>query len=177
MPRLQPQEVNFHLPSLLLAARELVVDAFERHDLSVLDLFVGVDQPQRVGLRHAEDRKLDLHRLSVDRHGHAVERELEAHPAIGKLRNTCHGNSFSIYFPDPEGNVVELAVESVWYVPAPHGAPLDLSWSDEKLLDWAENHVRETPGFMMRADWKKRAREQLLANGHIEAEGLVSDVA
>jgi hypothetical protein len=28
----------------------------------------------------------------------------------------------------------------------------------------------------MRADWKQRAREQLLANGHIEAEGLVSDV-
>lgn len=106
-----------------------------------------------------------------------MERDLNAHPMIGPLRNTCHGNSFSIYFPDPEGNIVELAVESVWYVPAPHGAPLDLSWSDDKLLDWAEEHCHNTPGFMMRADWKKQAREQLLANGHIEAEGLVSDVA
>ncbi len=120
--------------------------------------------------------QLSLRILSLDEL-RRMERELEAHPAIGKLRNTCHGNSFSIYFPDPEGNVVELAVESVWYVPAPHGAPLDLSWDDETLLDWAENHVRETPGFMMRADWKQRAREQLLANGHLEAEGLVSDVA
>lgn len=120
--------------------------------------------------------QLSLRILSLDEL-RRMERELEAHPAIGKLRNTCHGNSFSIYFPDPEGNVVELAVESVWYVPAPHGAPLDLSWSDEKLLEWAEDHCRETPGFMMRADWKKQAREQLLANGHIEAEGLVSDVA
>ena len=120
--------------------------------------------------------QLSLRILSLDEL-RRMERELEAHPAIGKLRNTCHGNSFSIYFPDPEGNVVELAVESVWYVPAPHGAPLDLSWSDEKLLGWAEDHCRETPGFMMRADWKSRAREELLANGHLEAEGLVSDVA
>ena len=75
------------------------------------------------------------------------------------------------------GNIVELAVESVWYVPAPHGAPLDLSWSDQQLIDWAEDHCRETPGFMMRADWKKRAREELIANGHLEAEDLVSHVA
>jgi catechol 2,3-dioxygenase len=106
-----------------------------------------------------------------------MEQILVAHPDVGKLRHTCHGNSFSVYFPDPEGNVVELAVESVWYVPAPHGAPLDLSWNDEELISWAEDHCRETPGFMMRADWKARAREELLANGHIEAEGLVSDVA
>ncbi|NNE83306.1 MAG: VOC family protein [Alphaproteobacteria bacterium] len=120
--------------------------------------------------------QLSLRILSLDEL-RRMERELEAHPAIGKLRNTCHGNSFSIYFPDPEGNVVELAVESVWYVPAPHGAPLDLSWSDQELIDWAENHCRNTDGFMMRADWKSRAREELIANGHLEAEGLVSDVA
>ena len=120
--------------------------------------------------------QLSLRILSLDEL-RRMEGELNDHPEIGKLRNTCHGNSFSIYFPDPEDNVVELAVESVWYVPAPHGAPLDLSWSNEKLLDWAEDHCHETPGFMMRADWKKRAREQLLDNGHIEAEGLVSDVA
>jgi catechol 2,3-dioxygenase len=106
-----------------------------------------------------------------------MEKQLLAHPDIGKLRHTCHGNSFSVYFPDPEGNVVELAVESVWYVPAPHGAPLDLSWSDDALISWAEGHCRNTPGFMMRDDWKARAREELVANGHLEAEGLVSDVA
>ncbi len=106
-----------------------------------------------------------------------MERELEAHADVGPLRKTCHGNSFSIYFPDPEGNIVELAVESVWYVPAPHGAPLDLSLNDEALIGWAEDHCRETPGFMMRADWKARARDELLANGHLEAEGLVNDVA
>jgi catechol 2,3-dioxygenase len=120
--------------------------------------------------------QLSLRIMSLDEL-RRMERELEAHPDVGPLRKTCHGNSFSIYFPDPEGNVVELAVESVWYVPAPHGAPLDLSMSDENLIGWAEGHCRDTPGFMMRADWKSRAREELIANGHLEAEGLVNDVA
>lgn len=102
---------------------------------------------------------------------------LKAEPGVTGMRYTCHGNSFSIYFGDPEGNTVELGVESVWYVPAPHGAPLDLSLSDDELIAWAEDHCRETPGFMMRADWKARARDELLANGHIEAEGLVNHVA
>lgn len=120
--------------------------------------------------------QLSLRIMSLDEL-RRMERELEAHPDVGPLRKTCHGNSFSIYFPDPEGNVVELAVESVWYVPAPHGAPLDLSLSDSELIGWAENHCRETEGFMMRADWKARARDELIANGHLEAEGLVNDVA
>lgn len=120
--------------------------------------------------------QLSLRIMSLDEL-RRMERELEAHPDVGPLRKTCHGNSFSIYFPDPEGNIVELAVESVWYVPAPHGAPLDLSLSDEELIGWAENHCRETEGFMMRADWKASARVELLANGHLETEGLVNDVA
>ncbi|MEP4380617.1 MAG: VOC family protein [Alphaproteobacteria bacterium] len=120
--------------------------------------------------------QLSLRIMSLDEL-RRMERELEAHPDVGPLRKTCHGNSFSIYFPDPEGNIVELAVESVWYVPAPHGAPLDLSLDDAELIGWAENHCRQTEGFMMRADWKSRAREELIANGHLEAEGLVNDVA
>jgi catechol-2,3-dioxygenase len=102
---------------------------------------------------------------------------LEAEPGVGRMSNTCHGNSFSLYFPDPEGNIVELAVESTWYVPAPHGTALDLSMTDDELIAWAEQHCYETPGFMMRADWKARARDELIANGHLEAEGLVSTVA
>jgi len=143
-------------------------DPGEHHQVILLS-GRGLDVPTSIN-------QLSLRILSLDEL-RRMERDLEAHPAVGKLRKTCHGNSFSIYFPDPEGNVVELAVESVWYVPAPHGAPLDLSWSDEQLLEWAEDHCRETPGFMMRADWKGRAREELLANGRLEAEDLVSHVA
>ncbi len=106
-----------------------------------------------------------------------MEATLKADPRVTDFRYTCHGNSFSIYFADPEGNWIELAVESVWYVPAPEGWALDLSLSNEDLIADAERRVRDIPGFLMRDDWKSRAREELIATGKLEAEGLVSDVA
>ncbi len=136
-------------------------DPYEHHQLILIS---GRDMNAPTSVNQLSLRILSLDELR------RMENELECHPAVGKLRNTCHGNSFSIYFPDPEGNIVELAVESVWYVPAPHGAPLDLSWSNQKLLDWAEDHCHNTDGFMMRADWKIQARKELIANGHLEAE-------
>jgi catechol 2,3-dioxygenase len=106
-----------------------------------------------------------------------MEATLNADVRVKNYRYTCHGNSFSIYFADPEGNVVELAVESVWYVPAPEGWLLDLSLENEALIADTERRVQEIPGFLMRADWKAKAREELISLGKLEAEGLVSDVA
>tara|TARA_B110000116_G_scaffold123240_1_gene106973 strand:- start:1273 stop:2541 length:1269 start_codon:yes stop_codon:yes gene_type:complete len=143
-------------------------DPAEHHQLILIS---GRDMNSPTSVNQLSLRILSLDELR------RMEGELESHPAIGKLRNTCHGNSFSIYFPDPEGNIVELAVESVWYVPAPHGAPLDLSWSNQKLLEWAEDHCHKTDGFMMRADWKRRARKELIANGHLEAEPITNNIS
>lgn len=106
-----------------------------------------------------------------------LETVLKNHPGVGAMRYINHGNSYSIYFADPEGNQVELAVESVWYVPAPSGWRLDLSLSDDELIRQTGERCRETPGFMMRADWKARARAEFIANGRLEEEGLVRDVA
>ena len=106
-----------------------------------------------------------------------MEATLKADDRVKGYRYTCHGNSFSIYFSDPEDNWVELAVESVWYVPAPEGWKLDLSLDNEALIADTERRVQEIPGFLMRDDWKAKAREELIALGKLEAEGLVSDVA
>jgi catechol 2,3-dioxygenase len=106
-----------------------------------------------------------------------MEATLNADVRVKDYRYTCHGNSFSIYFADPEGNVIELAVESVWYVPAPEGWKLDLSLDNAALIADTERRVRDVPGFLMRADWKAKAREELIAQGKLEDEGLVSDVA
>lgn len=106
-----------------------------------------------------------------------IEKVLKTHPGVHDIEYVCHGNSFSIYFRDPEGNRIELAVESVWYVHAPSGWFLDLSLDDDALIKDTENKVRECPGFLMRADWKARARDELIEIGRLEAEGLVRDVA
>lgn len=44
-----------------------------------------------------------------------------------------HGNSWSIYFFDPEGNFVEIYVPTPWYVGQPWRVALDLSLSNDEI--------------------------------------------
>lgn len=93
-----------------------------------------------------------------------------AHPEVDDYRPVDHGNSFSLYCNDPEGNTIELSRESAWYTPAPSAWPLDLSLSDDEMMRVSEARCRGEPGFMMRADWKALARVELLGAGRLEAE-------
>lgn len=74
------------------------------------------------------------------------------------LRQTSHGNAWSIYFPDPEGNFVEIYMDTPWHVAQPHGDPMDFSRSDEEIYAQTEKIVRADPTFKTRA-----AREAELA--------------
>jgi catechol-2,3-dioxygenase len=76
-----------------------------------------------------------------------------------QMRGMNHGNALSIYFCDPEGNTVEVYLDTPWYIPQPHGDPLDLSLSDEAI--WAETEAacRADPGFMPLAQWQQRFRQ------------------
>jgi catechol 2,3-dioxygenase len=65
------------------------------------------------------------------------------------MRVVSHGNAWSCYFKDPEGNTVEAYLDTPFHVPQPHGDPLDLSKSDEEILRETEAICRADPGFMM----------------------------
>jgi catechol 2,3-dioxygenase len=71
------------------------------------------------------------------------------------MRPVSHGNAWSIYFEDPEGNVIEVYLDSPWHVPQPHGDPLDLDRDDEVILAETEAACRKDPGFMPRDEWEK----------------------
>jgi catechol 2,3-dioxygenase len=73
------------------------------------------------------------------------------------MRQTSHGNAWSIYFPDPEGNYIEVYMDTPWHVAQPHGDPMDFSWSDAQIHAWTEKIVRADPTFKARD-----AREQEL---------------
>jgi catechol 2,3-dioxygenase len=75
-----------------------------------------------------------------------------------KLRQTSHGNAWSVYFPDPEGNQVEIYLDTPWHVAQPHGDPMDFSLSDEAIYAQTEQRVRADPTFKTR-----EAREVELA--------------
>jgi catechol-2,3-dioxygenase len=51
----------------------------------------------------------------------------------GALEGRNHGNSWSIYFEDPEGNRVEIYTTTPWYVRQPWRLPLDLDTSNEAI--------------------------------------------
>ena len=57
---------------------------------------------------------------------------LERHVPI--LRVVTHGNTVSIYFEDPDNNMVEVYWPTGIDVPQPFGQPMDLTKSDDEIL-------------------------------------------
>lgn len=72
------------------------------------------------------------------------------------LRGLNHGNALSIYFDDPEDNLVEVYLDTPWYVTQPHGDPLDLEKSDAEIWAETERACRADPTFLPLAEWSAR---------------------
>lgn len=70
------------------------------------------------------------------------------------LHCVTHGNALSVYAPDPEGNRLELFIDTPWYVNQPMRVPVDLSLPDEQIMANAEAHARVLPGFRPRSEWR-----------------------
>lgn len=77
------------------------------------------------------------------------------------IRQMSHGNALSFYMNDPEGNGIEVYMDTPWYVPQPHGVPIDLTQPNEQILAETERHCRETPGFMPLDAWKAEVAHRL----------------
>jgi catechol 2,3-dioxygenase len=80
---------------------------------------------------------------------------------VKDIRQINHGNALSFYFDDPEGNGIEIYMDTPWYVPQPHGVPIDLTLPSERILAEAEQHCRETPGFMPVEAWRAEVQSRL----------------
>lgn len=72
-----------------------------------------------------------------------------------------HGNAWSIYIRDIEGNPLELYVDSPWYTPQPCGEPFDLDASDEEIHRQTEAMCRARPGFEPAETWRARLAEKI----------------
>jgi catechol 2,3-dioxygenase len=77
------------------------------------------------------------------------------------LRPLDHGNAWSVYFADPEGNNVEVYCDSPWYVSQPHGDPFDPEAPTEQIVTETEVACRNDPDFMPVEQWRERLRAQL----------------
>jgi catechol-2,3-dioxygenase len=81
-----------------------------------------------------------------------------------KLRPVDHGNAWSIYFKDPEGNMIELFADSPFYTPQPCGEPLDLSLPAAEIVRRTEAMCRARPGFATREQWTASLAERIGKN-------------
>ena len=87
-----------------------------------------------------------------------MHRRLEKE-SVRELRPVSHGNALSVYFLDPEGNRLELFVDTPWYCRQPVRVPMDIAMDDKALWAWAEAEARKQPDFMPVDEWRaKQAR-------------------
>lgn len=81
------------------------------------------------------------------------------------LQTKNHGNAWSVYVADPEGNRLEIYAHSPWATVQPVGAPIDYSKPVEELMIETEALARSAPGFMMRDEWMAKVESELRSLG------------
>ena len=82
-----------------------------------------------------------------------------------ELGPVSHGNALSVYLRDPEGNRVELLIDTPWYVPQPCRLPVDLSLPDDELWAKLERDARALPGFKSRTAWMADIEQKISEAG------------
>jgi catechol 2,3-dioxygenase len=82
---------------------------------------------------------------------------------VDKLEPRDHGNAWSIYFRDPEGNRLEVYMSSPWYVEQPFGEPLDLTLPAAEIHARTEAMVKQDPSWQPMAEWSADIRKKQMA--------------
>jgi catechol 2,3-dioxygenase len=84
------------------------------------------------------------------------------------LRPTSHGNTWSVYFQDPEKNGIEVFCDTPWQVAQPAGETWDMTLDDEALLEWTREKFRDAERFGPQQDYIDRRKRELA--DHVAAE-------
>ena len=71
-----------------------------------------------------------------------------------------HGNAWSVYFLDPEGNRLEFFCDTPWYVAQPRRERLDFSLSDAEIEEKTRKSLADDPTTVPFAEWRDRKRKE-----------------
>jgi catechol-2,3-dioxygenase len=80
------------------------------------------------------------------------------------VQPVTHGNAISVYCRDPEGNRIEVFVDTPWYCEQPLREPIDFARTDEQILAQAEAIARRFPNFMPREQWMALIAQRMRAD-------------
>jgi catechol 2,3-dioxygenase len=65
-----------------------------------------------------------------------------------------HGNAWSVYAHDPDGNYIEFYIDTDWYASQPFYVPLDLTKTDEEIVAETRMLCEASPGFKPVEQWR-----------------------
>jgi len=106
---------------------------------------------------HVAFRADNLERLRT------VHKKLTGWPGVTRVTPINHGNAWSVYCHDPEGNRTEIFVDTPWYVEQPFGEPLDLSLSDEEIHANTAEMLKDNPSAKPVEEWRAMAARKCAA--------------
>jgi catechol 2,3-dioxygenase len=72
-----------------------------------------------------------------------------------------HGNAWSVYFTDPEGNGLECYLDTPFHVAQPFGDGLDLSKSDAEIEEETRRKLESQPEFQPFPEWRQTLAARL----------------
>lgn len=75
-----------------------------------------------------------------------------------------HGNAWSLYTHDPEGNPLELFADSPWHTPQPCRGKLDITQPTAAIMQDTEALCRSREGFLTRAERIAQMEQRLSSN-------------
>ena len=67
----------------------------------------------------------------------------------------------SNYFDDPEGNNLEVYLDSPFYVPQPFGEYLEFDLSDDEIIKLTEEMCQATEGYRPRGEWSADLADEM----------------
>jgi catechol-2,3-dioxygenase len=112
-----------------------------------------------------DDESLVINQISLRAGGlddlRDVRDAVEGQGDITHIDPVDHGTAWSLYFRDPEGNRVEIFVDTPWYVAQPRVDPLDLSMTDEEIGAATLKLIENEPTFKPAEDWKQEFKSRL----------------
>ena len=80
---------------------------------------------------------------------------------IEKILQIDHGNAWSLYFNDPEGNGVECYVDTPFHVAQPYAGTFDIDMSDEAIERTTQEELADKPEFQPMKEWQANFARRL----------------
>lgn len=136
-------------------------DPLEHHQL----VFANIRRPDQPGMQQISfvyDSLDDLKTLALDFHAAGVP----------ILQQKDHGNTWSLYVQDPEGNRIECYTPTPWHVRQPTWWPMDLlSETTAAIHDRTRERAMARPDFVTREAWMAQIGARIEAARQLGREG------